>query len=779
VNKLKKLSENFRDITVNIRVKGLVQGVGFRPFIYRLAHRFNLTGWVENRNDGVVIKATGQENIIDEFIGSIKREAPVASNISSVSKEIKEYEEFNEFRIIKSKNASTEITDISPDIAVCDACLKDMKAQPHRIDYPFVNCTNCGPRFSIIKDLPYDREKTTMAPFLMCDTCQKEYEDVLDRRFHAQPVACNYCGPIYKLHFKSKTINHLDEIILTVKDLLHDGKIIAVKGIGGFQIACDAQNQAAVKRLRDLKNREGKPFAVMFKNVETLKEFVFLNDAEQRSITSWRRPILILKEKQKLASGVSVGFNTIGAMLPYMPFHYLLFEQLDIPAIVLTSGNISEEPIVIDNDEALKTLTEIADAVLTYNRDIYNRTDDSVGFVINNRERVIRRSRSYSPEPVNLNLNVDGIFAAGAELVNSFCLGKGNQAILSQHIGDLKNLETLEFYTESYKRFKKLFRVKPELVVHDMHPDYLSTNFAKDMKLETIEVQHHHAHIASCMAEYGVDEKVIGVSFDGTGLGDDGNIWGSEFFICDLADYKRLTHFDYMPLPGGDQTTKEPWRTGISYLYKIFGRDFLNLNIPFLKELDPDKVEFIVKAIEKKINCPLSSSAGRLFDAVAAITNICPVSKFHAEAPMRLEAAIKNNESYAYPFDFGETISFETTIREIVEDLKEGFPVSGISAKFHNTVINVIFAVASLARKETGINKVVLSGGTFQNRYILSNIESKLILEGFEVYTQTKVPSNDGGIALGQLVIAAKRREKIKATRSSPYGWVKNRKQNS
>ncbi|MBC8486246.1 MAG: carbamoyltransferase HypF [Bacteroidetes bacterium] len=762
MNKLKRLSENFRDITANIRVKGLVQGVGFRPFIYRLAYRYNLTGWVENRNDGVVIKAIGQENKIDEFIGSIKREAPVASNISSVSKEIKEHEEFNEFRIIKSKNASKEITDISPDIAVCDACLKDMKAQPHRIDYPFINCTNCDPRFSIIKDLPYDREKTTMAPFIMCDTCQKEYEDVLDRRFHAQPVACNYCGPIYKLHLKSKTINHLNEIILTVKDLLHDGKIIAVKGIGGFQIACDAQNQAAVKRLRDLKNREGKPFAVMFKNVEALKEFVFLNEAEQRSITSWRRPILILKEKQKLASDVSVGFNTIGTMLPYMPFHYLLFEQLNIPAIVLTSGNISEEPIVIDNDEALKTLTRIADAVLTYNRDIYNRTDDSVAFIINNRERVIRRSRSYSPEPVNLNLNVDGIFAAGAELVNSFCLGKGNQAILSQHIGDLKNLETLEFYTESYKRFKKLFRAKPELVVHDMHPDYLSTNFAKDLKLETIEVQHHHAHIASCMAEYGLDEKVIGVSFDGTGLGDDGNIWGGEFFICDLADYKRLTHFDYMPLPGGDQTTKEPWRTGISYLYKIFGREFLNLNTPFLKELDHDKVEFIVQAIEKNINCPLSSSAGRLFDAVAAITNICPVSKFHAEAPMRLEAAIKSNESYAYPFDFGETISFETTIREIVEDLKEGFPVSGISAKFHNTVINVIFAVASLARKETGINKVVLSGGTFQNRYILSNIESKLILEGFEVFTQTKVPSNDGGIALGQLVIGAKRREKTK-----------------
>ena len=747
------------EITNIIHVKGLVQGVGFRPFIYRLAHRYKLQGWVENSNDGVFVKVTGVAEKINEFVNSIRNEAPAASNVNSVTIKEVELERFQEFEIVKSENHSDAITDISPDIAVCDACLKDMKTQPHRIEYPFINCTNCGPRFSIIKDLPYDREKTTMAPFVMCDTCRSEYEDVLDRRFHAQPVACNTCGPVYQLNYNGEMINDLQEILITVSELINEGGIVAIKGVGGFQITCDARKEESVKRLRELKNREGKPFAVMFSELKTLREYVYLNDVEEKSITSWRRPILILKEKKRLAQSISVGFDTIGAMLPYMPFHYRLFEHLDIPAIVLTSGNISDEPIVIDNDEAIKALSLIADAVLTYNRDIYNRTDDSVAMIVNNRERVIRRSRGYSPEPVNLNLNVDGIFAAGAELVNCFCIGKGNQAILSQHIGDLKNLETLEFYSEAFGRFKKLFRMEPEVTVCDMHPDYLSTKFAKELGIPVVEVQHHHAHIASCMAEYGLDEKVIGVSFDGTGLGDDGNIWGGEFFICDLEGYERYTHFDYVPLPGGDKVTKEPWRTAVSYLYKYLGKEFLSLDIPFVKNLDKDKAGFVIQAIEKEINCPLSSSAGRLFDAVSALTGICTEAKFHAEAPMRLESVVDMRINHSYPFDFGNTVSFGNTIFDIVEDLLYGESVSEISAKFHNTVINSVLAVVSQIRKETGLDKVVFSGGTFQNRYIMSNVETMLTLEGFKVYTQAKVPSNDAGIALGQLVIAAKRRE--------------------
>lgn len=747
------------NIAIRIHIMGLVQGVGFRPFIYRLAHRFQLKGWVENRNDGVFIKAEGNATAIGSFIDAVQTEAPPASSVNQIIREQIAFEGLSDFIILKSENTSDQVTDISPDIAVCSDCLKDLKTQPHRFDYPFINCTNCGPRFSIIKDLPYDRHKTTMDPFLMCDTCRREYENVADRRFHAQPVACMSCGPEYELIIGERTIKDFKDILIETCTLLENGKIVAIKGIGGYQIACDAQNEEAVNRLRERKIREGKPFAVMFGNVETLQNFVYLYPDEKKSVISWRRPIVIAQEKEKLASGVSVGFRTIGAMLPYMPFHYLLFEKLKLPAIVLTSGNLSDEPIVIKNKEAVEKLTRIADAVLVYNREIYNRTDDSVVISVNEKERLIRRSRGYTPQPFYLNLNVDGIFAAGAELVNCFAIGKGNQAILSQHIGDLKNLETLEFYTESVKRFKKLFRMQPNLAVCDMHPDYLSTKFAKGLDIPGIEVQHHHAHIASCMAEYNLDEKVIGVSLDGTGYGDDGNIWGSEFFICDLADYERVIHFDYIPLPGGDSVTKEPWRTAVSYLYKIYGTNFTSLKIPFIQNLDKAKSNIIIQAIDKKINCPLSCSAGRLFDAIAAITNVCTVSKFHAEAPMRLENIASGTIDIGYSFDFDEVISFESTIREIVEDIVDDLPLELISAKFHNTVINVIFAGANQIRKETGLNKIILSGGTFQNKYILSRLELRLRNVGFEVFSHCKIPSNDGGIALGQLAIAAKRKE--------------------
>jgi hydrogenase maturation protein HypF len=598
----------------------------------------------------------------------------------------------------------------------------------------------------------------------MCGICSKEYTDVLDRRFHAQPVACSACGPEYELIIGKNPVKNFTEIIEILANLLEGGKIIAIKGIGGFQIACDANNDEAVNRLRSRKIREGKPFAVMFRDAEALQDHVYLFPEEKRSVVSWRRPIVIVHTRKMLAPGVSMGFKTTGAMLPYMPFHYLLFEKLKLPAIVLTSGNLSDEPIVINNDRAKKLLTRIADAVLIYNRDIYNRTDDSVVIAVNEKERLIRRSRGYSPEPVNLNLNVDGIFAAGAELVNCFAIGKSNQAILSQHIGDLKNPETLEFYSESFERFKKLFRMEPEIVVHDKHPDYLSTRFAKELNIPAIGVQHHHAHIASCMAEHNLDEKVIGISMDGTGFGDDNNIWGGEFFVVDLAGFERITHFEYVPLPGGDSVTKEPWRTALSYLYKYYGKDFLDLGIPFTRKLDKSKTEKIIEAIDKRINCPMSCSAGRLFDAAAAILGLCNTTFFHAEAPMRLENVTVGTVESDYPFEYGDVISFEPTLKGMVEDLIKGEGVPEISARFHNTIINVIFAVASQIRKETKLDKIVLSGGTFQNKYILGRLELLLKKEKFRVYTHCKIPSNDGGIALGQLVIAAKLRDLGKLT---------------
>ncbi len=755
----KTAMQDSKTYTYMIEVRGLVQGVGFRPFIYRLAHHLDLKGWVKNTNENVLICLDANKEIIDKFVIDIKTKAPPAAEIFSVNQKLIPDESFPDFSIIESSDTSEEITEISPDIAVCDECLADMESQAHRINYPFLNCTNCGPRFTIIKDLPYDRENTTMADFKMCSTCRKEYENVLNRRFHAQPVACHACGPEYELIGIDKRIVGINDILNETAALIDDGKIVAVKGQGGFHIACDALNEEAVRRLRMSKYREGKPFAVMFKDVGAMAEYAELNNVEIEQLNSWRRPIVILEEKKPLAPSVSDGLHTIGAMLPYMPFHYLLFKYLKTPVIVLTSGNLSDEPIIIDNDSAVSILGKISDAVLVYNRDIYNRTDDSVVMVVNDIPRMIRRSRGYVPNPVRLKLRTDGILAAGAELVNCFCLGKGNDAILSQHIGDLKNFETYSFYTESIGHFQKVFRFSPEWIAHDLHPDYLSTKYAVETGFKRIPIQHHHAHIASAMAENELDEKVTGVSFDGTGYGDDGHIWGGEFFVCDLAGYRRYTHFRYLPMPGGDIITSEPWRMAVSYLYDAFGTEFLNFDLPFLRNIDPEKVNVVLQMLEKKINTPLTSSCGRLFDAVSALTGICTYSRFHAEAPMRLENEITRNVDMSYPFTINEYVDFSETVRIIVDDIKNRDPAGLIAAKFHNTVISATEKVINKISTETSLRKVVLSGGSFQNHYLLRNLEVKLRNAGYLVYTQNRIPSNDGGIALGQIAIAAKRRE--------------------
>jgi hydrogenase maturation protein HypF len=745
------------EYTFIIIIKGLVQGVGFRPFIYRLAKSYDLKGCVENRNDGVVIKINCQTPILDQFITSIKQKAPSASNIVSIDFRSTDKEYYADFQIINSNTISGKITDICPDLAVCNDCLTDMKIQKNRIDYPFINCTNCGPRFTIIRDLPYDRNKTTMKDFEMCPDCEKEYFDIDNRRFHAQPIACSVCGPEYSLLYDNKIVNDTREIICKLVLLIQNKKIIAIKGMGGFFLACDAQSEEAVSRLRTLKFREGKPFAVMFSSIDAIKEYANVDNIEETSLMSWERPIVLLDQKKSLAPSVSNGLNTIGAMLPYMPIHHLFFEKSNIPVIVLTSGNISDEPVITDNKLASEKLSFIADAVLTYNREIYNRTDDSVVMVVNKKERILRRSRGYVPVPVNLNMSVEGILATGAELGNCFCIGKDNQAIISQHIGDLKNFETYEFYCQTIEHFKKLFNFNPSLLVSDLHPEYLSTKYAAKTRLRHIKIQHHHAHIASCMAENNLDEKVIGVSFDGTGYGDDNCIWGSEFLICDLEEYFRFSHFDYIPMPGGDKVTGEPWRMALAYLYKIYGYRFIDLKLPFLSKISPSSIEMLCHAIDNKINSPLTSGSGRLFDAVAALINLSPNTKFHAEAPMRLESIIDNKIKTSYPFTISKTISFEETIRSIIKDLNNRVPIPAISAKFHNTIISVISEVVVKSREKFNLNKVVLSGGTFQNKYILKNLEYLLLKNNFQVFSHQKIPTNDGGIALGQLVIAAKK----------------------
>ena len=753
---MNKLTNNRN--ALKIRVEGLVQGVGFRPFVYRLAKQYNCNGYVLNLSDGVLIKIEGNIKDTEKFSAELKSNYPVAAVIENIYLENDSIENLHDFKISESKDLSDDISQISPDIAVCSDCIKDLKNQAHRINYPFINCTNCGPRFSIIKDFPYDREKTTMQVFRMCSKCENEYYDVSDRRFHAQPIACNDCGPVYQLNAEGRIIDEFEQILDILTSFTSEGKIIAIKGIGGYHLMCDAQNEKSVRRLRNSKHREGKPFAVMFSGIDRIREFAEVSVEEEKSLLSWQRPIVLLRAKKSLAPGVCVGFNTIGAFLPYMPIHHLFFEKLKIPAIVMTSGNFHEEPVIIDNNAALNNLNKIADAVLTYNRNIYNRTDDSVVKIISNKEHVLRRSKGYAPAPLTLNMNLDGILATGAELVNCFAIGKGNQAILSQHIGDLKNYETYEFYLETIEQFKKLFRIKPSLVVSDMHPDYLSTGYAENLKIEHIKVQHHHAHIASCMAENRIDETVIGVSFDGTGYGTDGNIWGSEFLIADLKNFERYTHFDYIELPGGDKAVEEPWRTGVSYLHKYLGTSFYDLNLPFLENIEKKKIDLVLAALNKKINCPLASGAGRLFDAVAAIANICTLSEFHAEAPMRLESIAAENVEECYDFELNKTITFKNLFKELVVDINEGLSKSTISSKFHNTIIYVIFEAVTKMSKDTGINKVVLSGGTFQNKYILERLIPLLLNKKFKVYTQNKIPANDGGVALGQLVIAAKRR---------------------
>ncbi|MCX6277266.1 MAG: carbamoyltransferase HypF [Bacteroidetes bacterium] len=754
--------------TLHITVTGLVQGVGFRPFVYRLATNLGLTGWVQNTNENVLICISGNPSNAAQFLNSLRLEAPLASMIENVSSNEIEPEIFTKFSILQSADCSDDVTEISPDLAVCSECMEDIEKEGNRLNYAFVNCTNCGPRFTIIRDLPYDRVKTTMQPFPMCPDCRKEYENILDRRFHAQPTACAICGPRYELFVEGNKISESIEVITDhVSKCIGNGGIALIKGLGGMHLACDAFNEAAVEKLRNIKNRDGKPFAVMFSNIETLKRYATVEKTEEQSLLSWRRPIVLLEMKScdnlpPLAKNINAGVNLLGLMLPYLPFHYMLFQRLKTSAIVLTSGNFSSEPILIDNHEALAQFSSCVDAIVLHNRDIYNRTDDSVVRIIDGKERIFRRSRGYVPAPVRTALNADGIIAFGAELTNCFCVGKGNKAFQSQHIGDLQGLETAQFYEQTISQFLRLFRVKPTLLAADMHPEYISTKTAANFRdLPIVHVQHHHAHIAASMAEHHLDEKVIGVAMDGTGYGDDGHIWGSEFLVCDLLDYKRITHFEYVPLPGGDAATEEPWRMAVSWLYKVFGKDFIKLDLPLFREIDLEKINNLVRMIDRNINCPLTSGAGRLFDAVASLLGLCQIASFHAEGPMRLESLINKNCKELYHFEIDKIIRLDATIRGIVDDLINGADVSIIASKFHNTIISVIFETANVIRGREEINKVVLSGGVFQNKYLLEGSIDLLKKNKFEVYAHAAVPTNDGGIALGQLAIASKRRDKL------------------
>ena len=740
-------------------IKGLVQGVGFRPFVYRTALQYGLSGEVDNRTNGVSIIVEGDIKTIDRFSNDIIKNAPPASDIKSIEMFSRMVEGYDNFSIVPSKNIEDQITEVSPDIAVCRECLDDMDNDPLRIDYPFVNCTNCGPRFSIVETLPYDRHGTAMKEFEMCPDCKTEYNNVMDRRFHAQPVACNSCGPSYIFKEGTIILTEIRSILKATSELIAMGKTVAIKGLGGFHLMCDALNDKAVTELRRKKQRDSKPFAVMFKDLNTVNEYCYLTEEEIKEFTSWRRPVLILGQKKVMAAGINNGLNTTGAVLPYMPIHYLLFKVLKTPAVVLTSGNMSEEPIITDDAIAEREFAGIADALISYNRKIVNRTDDSVVRIIDHRPSIIRRSRGYVPRPVDLRWNAEGILALGAEQKNSFCMGKGNQAILSQYIGDIKNKPTYDFLKEAIDRFSILFRFKPLYLSCDLHPDYLSTQYAELLRqkldIPLFRVQHHHAHIASCMAEHGLDEPVIGISFDGTGFGTDGTLWGGEFLVAELRDFIRYSFFDPVPLPGGEKAIHEPWRTACSYLIKYMGRDFDLTSVPALRNVGESKLKAIVEMLTGNVHSPLSSGAGRLFDAVAALLGLCTHETFDSEAPVRLESAIRDHTEEFYPFTAGKPVIFKDTFSAIIKELPDKSP-SLIAAKFHNTIARVILDVSEQIRRETSLNKVVLSGGVFQNKYLLERSSDLLRRNRFLVFTNNTVPSNDGGISLGQLIIASK-----------------------
>ncbi len=744
-----------------IGITGIVQGIGFRPFIYNLAQKHSVRGWVLNNEKGVFIDAEGEDGNLDRFIQDIPNMAPPLSRIETFQVNYLEPAGYRLFEIRKSEEVQEKFVLISPDLATCDLCLKELfSPQNFRYRYPFINCTLCGPRFTIIKDIPYDRHKTTMAPFTMCPVCQKEYEDPTDRRFHAQPNACPSCGPsLYLVDREGKEVSG-DPIERTLA-ILGEGGIVAIKGLGGFHLACDAKNEEAVFSLRSRKFREDKPFAVMCRDMEEVRKHCEVTAEEESLLSSVERPIVILKKKKdsSIAHSIAPHQDTLGVMLPYSPLHHLLLLG-PLKTLVMTSGNVSDEPIAYKNEEAFHRLAKIADYFLFHNRDIHMRCDDSVTRVFDGKPYILRRSRGYVPFPIKLSFPVERILACGGELKNTFCLTRDQYAFLSHHIGDLENMETLISFEEGIEHFKRLFYIEPKAIAYDLHPNYLSTKYALSIsELPGVGVQHHHAHIVSCMAENGIEGEVIGVALDGTGFGTDGTIWGGEFLKVNYRDFDRLAHLKQVPMPGGTMAIKEPWRMAMVYLTETFGEEVTKLRVDLMKRIDFQKWDILKRAIKKKINTPLTSSMGRLFDAVSSLLSIRDEVHYEGQAAIELEMMADTEVQESYPFGIvqkGEgpwVIVLSETIRAIVGDLKENVPASKISGRFHQTVSRMIVETCEAIRDKEKINRIVLSGGVFQNIFLLTLVTKKLKKDGFEVFTHHLVPTNDGGISLGQAVI--------------------------
>ncbi len=750
-------------ILKHVLVRGVVQGVGFRPFVYRLAKELLLKGWVSNTSSAVEIEVEGEAGAIDLFFQRLCEDAPPLARIERVEVADGEPRNCRDF-VIKESRPDKGYQLISPDIATCPDCLAELfDPGDSRYRYPFINCTNCGPRFTIIKDIPYDRPKTTMAAFKMCGLCRAEYEDPSNRRFHAQPNACPVCGPRVWIEDRAGHVVHATDPISEAVRLLRSGSILAVKGLGGFQLACDACNSASVETLRRRKGRPDKPFALMMGDLDDVRCHCLLDAAEVELLSSPQAPIVLLplKSESDISPLVAPENRYMGVMLPYTPLHHLLLRDFGRP-LVMTSGNISEEPIAKDNEEAKVRLGRLADHFLFHDRDIHARYDDSVYLVQNGSAQPVRRARSYAPYPVKLPFQAVPLLAVGGEEKNTFCLTLDRFAFLSQHIGDLGNRETMEHFTETLELYKKLFKVTPQAIAHDLHPDYLSTRYARESgeKLPLIGVQHHHAHVASCMADNGLSEPVIGVAFDGSGFGPDGSVWGGEFIVATYEDFERVGHLERMPLPGGEISIRRPYRLAFAYVQTLLGEA---PDLPSIAGINADERDIILSQMAKGINTPLTSSCGRLFDSVSALLGLRRTITFEGQAAIAIEmAAARSGSAVPYPFRLEKEdgvwqVKLKQLFYSLVEEITSGVPIPEISFRFHVTLADVIREVTTLVSRDTGITKVVLSGGCFQNRLLLSLTLPLMARTGLTCFMHRQVPCNDGGLALGQAAVAARR----------------------
>lgn len=750
---------------LHISVSGIVQGVGFRPFVYTTAIKHSLTGSVWNTSRGVEIEVFGAENGLRNFLNELTARPPLLARIDHIESNRIPYQEIEGFSIDASQVEEGQFLPVSPDMAICPDCLKELfDPKDRRYRYPFINCTNCGPRFSIIKDIPYDRPMTTMADFALCPACEKEYHDPSNRRFHAQPVACPDCGPRVQFIIDGQIAGKFEGAISLARQFLQDGKIVAIKGLGGYHLACDASNPVAVQRLRERKKRSDRPFALMTFGLDTTRKFCQVDEAEAQLMQSPQHPIVLLSKKGDcgLPESVAPSQNHLGFMLPYTPLHYLLLEPDDSypDVLVMTSGNLSDEPIAYEDEDARSRLNGIADGFLVHNRPIHMRVDDSVLRLVDRQPYFIRRSRGYAPDPILVEDEMPEMLACGAELKNTFCLSRGSYAFISHHIGDLENYETLKSFETGIEHYQKLFRINPALLVADMHPDYLSTKYALDRAVKEniplLQVQHHHAHLAACLADnlFSTSTQVIGLIFDGTGYGTDGKIWGGEVLVGSCRSFQRRFHLQEMPLPGGDSAIRNVARISLANLFTLqlpWQNDH-----PAVQYFTQKERDLLVAQLTAGINCPLTTSMGRLFDAVSSLIGIRQTATYEGQAAIELENICDPGETGFYPLPLSdEDIFLSDLFTGIIHDLKAGISKEVIAARFHNGLSQVCLSACLKIREETGIEAVALSGGVWQNSTLLNKTTSLLREHGFTVLTHHRVPANDGGISLGQLMVAA------------------------